>query len=149
MRTSFSSFITFVSSSIWLDSCFVLTPKRKGLLFAEVGQRWLLALSSPLTNIDCCFPSAGTVFLGNILRESIPESGSYPGFGQSLFVGSGSLVTKPHSQRSPRPPASARPNCPVGIRHQASALTSTSVRKDRESEVTWSLVCMVLSSTKP
>ena len=33
MRTSFSSLITFVNSSIWLDSCFVLTPKRKGLLF--------------------------------------------------------------------------------------------------------------------
>lgn len=37
MRTSFSSFITLVKSSIWFDSCFVLIPKRneKRCIFAD------------------------------------------------------------------------------------------------------------------
>ena len=68
MRTSFSSLITLVNSSIWLDSCFVLTPKRKGPLFcsteAEVGVGGWGYSPVTLTNTDCCFPNAGIVFPG-------------------------------------------------------------------------------------
>lgn len=47
MRTSFSSFITLVKSSIWFDSCFVLIPKRneKRCIFAD-GLKKKILLSS-------------------------------------------------------------------------------------------------------
>lgn len=64
MRTSFSSFTTLVSSSIWLDSCFVLMPSGEGALFAEAAA----CPQFPPANADGCFPPAGTVFLGSVHR---------------------------------------------------------------------------------
>ena len=111
MRTSFSSLTTLVSSSIWFDSCFVLTPKRKGLLFCLTGAEepvlnWLLC------SYHCdCFP--GIICPCGSLP---PHMDSYPEFEPSPFVGNGSLVMKQHSQKCLQPPAWARLRSPVWIK---------------------------------
>lgn len=104
MRTSFSSFITFVNSSIWFDSCFVLTPKKGKVCLTEteVGIFMVGTLSNH------------SLFAWETLRgRLLSQKQSYLEFEQSLFVGNDSLVMKQHSQRSLPPPAWAHLNFPI------------------------------------